>query len=145
MDCVDGGDTVIAAEFGIKIGDKEQIFRIVWPQNTIASLVPIFDGQKRERDAAEDARWAQSIRSRVVDSIVNISSSVGKTQMTLGAVAELEPGDVISISNPQKSTVFARHVPILEGRFGVHDGRHAIEATQWLEPEVGADPANPKH
>ena len=64
--------------------------------------------------------------------------------MTLGAIADLKPGDVISISNPQKSTLYARHVPILEGRFGVHDGRHAIEATQWLEPEAGSTPANSK-
>ena len=141
MDSIDGGDTVIAAEFEIKVGEKQQAFQIVWPQSTIASLVPVFDGQKRERDVAEDARWEQSIRARVVESIVNISSSVGKTRMTLGAVAELEAGDVISISNPQKSTVFARHVPILEGRFGVHDGRHAIEAMQWLEPEVGSESA----
>ena len=142
MDRIDGGDMVITAEFGTKVGDKEQTFHFVWPHNTVASLIPVFDGQKRERDAAEDARWSQSLRARVVDSIVNISSSVGKTRMTLGAVAELAPGDVISISNPQKSTVFARHVPILEGRFGVHDGRHAIEATQWLEPEVGSESVN---
>ena len=144
MDCVDGGDRVIAAEFSLKVGDKEQTFHIIWPQNTIASLVPVFDGQKRERDVAEDARWEKSIRARVVDSIVSISSSVGKTPMTLGAIADLKPGDVISISNPQKSTLYARHVPILEGRFGVHDGRHAIEATQWLEPEAGSTPANSK-
>ncbi len=142
MDRIEGGDAVITAEFGIKVGDKEQSFHFVWPKNTVASLVPVFDGQKRERDAIEDARWAHALRTRVVDSIVNISSSVGKTRMTLGAVADLVPGDVISISNPQKSTVFARHVPILEGRFGVHNGRHAIEATQWLEPEVGAESVN---
>lgn len=139
MDRIDGGDTVITAEFGIKVGDKEQTFQFVWPQTTVASLIPVFDGQKRERDVAEDARWAQSLRARVVDSIVNISSSVGKTRMTLGAVADLVPGDIISISNPQNSTVFARHVAILEGRFGVHDGRHAIEATHWIEPDVGAE------
>lgn len=142
VDCVDGGDTVIVARFELKVGDKQQAFHIIWPQNTIASLVPVFDGQKRERDAAEDARWERSIRSRVVDSIVNISSSVGNTRMTLGAVAELEAGDVISISNPQKSTVFARHVPILEGRFGVHDGRHAIEAMHWLEPDADIESAH---
>lgn len=141
IDCVDGGDTVIAAAFNLSIGDKAQTFHIVWPQSTIASLVPVFDGQKRERDVAEDARWEKSLRGRVINSIVKISSNVGKAQMTLRQVAELQAGDIITISNPQKSTVFARQVAILEGRFGVHDGRHAIETTQWLDAESGDDSA----
>ena len=141
IDNVDGGDTIIAADFELTVGDKIQSFQMIWPVSTVASLVPVFDGQKRERNAAEDARWEQSIRARVVDSIVNISSDVGKTEMTLGEITDLTPGDVIAIGNPQKSTVFARKVAILEGRFGVHQGRHAIEAKQWLEPDSRVESA----
>ncbi|MCH9695716.1 MAG: FliM/FliN family flagellar motor switch protein [Gammaproteobacteria bacterium] len=140
IDSIDGSDAVIVCEFELSIGEKTRLFHILWPTTTVASLLPVFEGQKRDRDAAEDARWAESLQSRVVESIVNISSSVGKTEMTLREVAELVPGDIINIANPQKSTVFARQVPILEGRFGVHDGRHAVETTQWLEPEIGSDP-----
>lgn len=139
IDCIDGGDSVIASEFELTIGEKTQVFHILWPTTTVASLLPIFEGQKRDRDAAQDARWAASLEARVTESIVNISSSVGKTEMTLREVAELVPGDIINITNPQKSTVSARDVPILEGRFGVHDGRHAVEATQWLESDIGSE------
>lgn len=143
IDSVDGGETVIATAFELQVGEKSQTFHIVWPQSTIASLIPVFDGQKRERDAAEDARWERSLRGRVVNSVVRISSNVGKAQMTLREVAELDAGDIIAISNPQKSTVFARQVAILEGRFGVHDGRHAIETTHWLDAEeVGETAVN---
>jgi len=141
IDCVDGGDSVITAEYELTVGDKTQSFHFVWPMATVASLLPVFDGQKRERDATEDARWERSIRSRVVDSIVNISSNVGKTRTTLGTVSDWAPGEIFMIGNPQNSTVFAGEIPILEGRFGVHDGRHAIEATQWLNPEDGSESA----
>ncbi|MCP5093000.1 MAG: FliM/FliN family flagellar motor switch protein, partial [Gammaproteobacteria bacterium] len=104
--------------------------------------MPVFEGQKRDRDAAEDARWERSLRSRVTESVVRISSDIGQTRMTLGAVAELAPGDVITIGNPRKGTVCAQNVPILEGRFGVHDGRHAIEAINWLESEPGSPAAH---
>ena len=139
IDCVDGGDDVIAAEFELTVDGKAKTFHVIWPLATVNSLLPVFAGQKRERDAAQDARWNKALRQRVVDSVVRISSSVGKAQMTLGEVADLKPGDIINIENPQKSTVFASRVPILEGRFGVHGGRHAIEAMQWLEPEVGPE------
>lgn len=141
IDCVEGGDSVIASEYELTVRGKTQVLHIVWPVATIASLLPLFEGHKRERNTAQDSHWQNSIRTRVVDSVIKISSAVGKAEMTLGEVAELTPGDVIMIGNPQKSTVFARDVPILEGRFGVLDGRHAIEATQWLDPQIGSNTA----
>lgn len=133
---VDIGDTVIASEFILDIEGKQQSFHVLWPMNTVVTLLPVFEGQKRDRDAAKDAHWARALRARVTESIVKVSSAVGHTRMTLGAVAEFAPGDVIMISNPQLSTVLAGSVPILAGRFGVHDGRYAVEATQWLDPEA---------
>jgi len=138
IDCVDGSDAVICTEFDIKVGDTEQHFHILWPMSTVASLVPVFEGQKRERDSAEDVRWERSLRSRLTDAVVNISSGVGDTSLTLRQVAALTPGDVINISNPQKGVIFASTVPVIEGRFGVHDGRYAIEATKWLGIDTAA-------
>ena len=139
IDCIDGSDSIISTEFDLEIGEKEQHFHLLWPTTTVAPLVPVFDGQKRERDAAEDSRWQHSLRGRVIDAVVNVASHVGRTEMTLKDVAELTPGDVIMITNPQRGTVHAQRVPVLEGRFGVHDGRYAVETRRWLENEPGGD------
>lgn len=137
-DIIEGFDTsdrVICAEFEISFLKQQQTFYIVWPVSMLAPLLPVFEGQKRERDPVQDALWERSLRSRLTDSVVGISSRVGKSRMTLGAVAQLSPGDVIDIDNPRMSTVFVKEVPVLEGRFGVHEGKYAIEATDWLAPE----------
>lgn len=138
IDGIDGGDSVLCCEYELDVADQKQHFQLLWPVRTVSSLLPVFDGQKRDRDPAEDARWERALRSRVTDSVVRIASDVGHTRMTLGEVAELAPGDIININNPQKGTVSASNVPILEGRFGVHDGRHAIETSKWLDPEHGS-------
>jgi flagellar motor switch protein FliM len=142
IDVVDAGDSVISCEFELEFSDKQQAFHVLWPVSTIASLLPVFEGQKRDRDPAEDSRWAQALRSRVIDSVIRISSNVGKTRMTLGEVADLAPGDVIDIDNPEQGTVSARNVPILAGRFGIHEGHYAIETVQWLESETAAPAAS---
>lgn len=142
IDGIDGGDSVISCEFALEFGGRQQFFHVLWPFHTVASLLPVFDGQKRDRDAAEDSRWERSLRARVTDSIVRISSNVGQTRMTLGAVADLEPGDVINIGDPQQGTVSARNVPILAGRFGVHDGHYAVETTNWLDSQSGTSATN---
>ena len=144
VDSIDGGDAVIQCEFSLEFGDKQRNFNVLWPVTTIASLLPVFDGQKRDRDPAKDDRWQRSLRSGVTDSIVRICSDVGHTRMTLREVADLAPGDVINIGNPKEGTVSASDVPILAGRFGVHDGQYAVETMNWLESKNGSTAPNSK-
>lgn len=141
VDSVEASDSIVACEFSIDIAGAEQPFFLILPVLTIAPLVPVFEGQKRERDQVEDARWERALRAKITDSIINISSTIGRRRMTLGQVADLEPGAIFEIDSPQRSTVYASNVAILEGRFGVHDGRYAIEANKWLEPQSDATPA----
>ena len=138
IDGFDSSDTVISAEFTLEFSKQQYEFCLVWPAKMLAPLLPVFEGQKRERDPAQDALWEQAIRGRVTDSMVGVSSRVGHTELTLGAVADLAPGDVIDIDNPRTSTLFVKQVPILKGLFGVHEGRYAIEATQWIGSDVSA-------
>ena len=133
VEVVDNVDEVISCDFEIVFLEQRYAFQVIWPKRMVASLLPVFEGQKRDRDPAEVARWEAALSERVKDTCVQISSNVGQTIMTLGAVAELKPGDVVDISNPQRSIVQADDVALLEGRFGIHDGRYAVEATRWLE------------
>ncbi len=144
VDSIDGGDAVIQCQFSLEFGDKQRDFNVLWPVTTVASLLPVFDGQKRDRDPAKDDRWQRSLRSGVTDSIVRICSDVGHTRMTLREVADLAPGDVINIGNPKEGTVSASDVPILAGRFGVHDGQYAVETMNWLESKNGSTAPNSK-
>ncbi|MGI9271264.1 MAG: flagellar motor switch protein FliM [Woeseiaceae bacterium] len=133
---LEASDRLICADFEIKFLSHEQNFQVVWPFSMVGPLLPVFEGQKRERDPAQDAMWERSLRSRLTESMVSVASRVGKGRMTLGAVAALAPGDIIDIDDPRLSTLFVKHVPILTGRFGVHEGKHAIEATDWLAAEA---------
>ena len=140
IDGFDSSDTVIGSHFGLEFAKQNYEFRLLWPTQMLSPLLPVFEGQKRERDPEQDALWERAIRDRVTDSIVGISSCVGQTELTLGKVAELAPGDIINIADPRSSTVFVKHVPVLKGQFGIHDGHYAVEASEWLgaEAEAGA-------
>ena len=135
---IDTGDRVICADFDVDFLKRQHRFQLVWPVTMLAPLLPVFEGQKRERDPVQDALWERSLRSRLTDSVVRISSCVGNSEVTLGDIAQLQPGDVIDIDDPHLSTIFVKQVPILEGRFGVHDGRYAIEASDWLNAAAPA-------
>lgn len=132
VDLIEDGEHVIACEFEMTAGEDQKSLHVVWPMNMLAALVPVLEGQKRDRDAAEDARWERAIRNRVPEAIVNVDSCVGTARLSLRRIAKLEVGDIIDLDNPRKGTVFTNDVAVLEGRFGVHDGCYAIEATRWL-------------
>lgn len=133
------GDTVIDTAFELCLsgdygphGDRRGRFHIIWPRDMVAPLLPAFDGQKRDRDAAIDVKWEQAIRRRLADAPVKVSARVGQARLALGDVVALAPGDVIPIGSPGFATVLANNVPLLSGRFGIFDGRNAVEVGGWL-------------
>ena len=132
VDLIEDGEQVIVCDFELSAGDERQALHIVWPMTMIASLLPVLEGQKRDRDAAEDARWENAIRNRVPEASINVDSCIGTARLSLRRIAKLEVGDVIDLENPRKGTVLTNDVAVLEGRFGIHDGCYAIEATRWL-------------
>jgi flagellar motor switch protein FliM len=125
-------DPVLATQFDIEFAGGQGSFGIYWPHSMITSLMPVFDGQKRERDAAEDARWQRVIRARLPDANITLSGSVGHARLPLKNLATLKPGDVIDIDSPRSATVFAKDVAVMHGLFGVLAGRNAIEANGWI-------------
>lgn len=146
-DLIDSGADVIHCEFEFSLGQEQHGFDVVWPVSTLAPLLPALDGAKRERDREKDAHWYRAIQQRVSAAPVNIQSRIGHARLSLREAAALAPGDVIELSSPRKGTIFAGCRPVLEGRFGVHNGSYAIEATRWLtestHPQAAANELQP--
>jgi len=132
VDVLDGAADIVACEFVAQFGEEHFEFHIAWPIAMLAPLLPVLEGQKKNRDAAEDARWEQVLRTALPDATVGLTTCIGNARLNLRSIADLSAGDVIDFVNPRRGRVFAGNVPVLEGRFGVHDGRYAIEAGRWL-------------
>ncbi len=136
------GDPVIACEFELALGEdgaQRGSFAVVWPEQMLSPVRAGLEGKRRERDAAEDARWHKVLRARLPEVVVALASNVGHARMTLGEVVALKPGDVIGIDTPRVATLLAAGVPLLEGRFGVQAGRNAVETVSWLESGPGRE------
>lgn len=140
LNIADDTDPVIKSTFDFSFAEHDGALHLLLPNAMVETLVPLFKGTDRKEDPAQDEMWADTIRSGLTDISVSLSTNVGHATMTLGELICLEPGDIINIDSPRIATIFAQNVPLLEGRFGVHGGRNAVEATQWL----GADLKKPK-
>lgn len=134
VDIVIESDPVIATGFDITLSKQECHFQVLLPLEMLHPLLPIFDGQKGERDPVEDARWSKAIQRRLVDSRLNLTSSIILPEMTVGELVELEPGDVIQFDDPREAAIMANNTRLLNGRLGVHRGRNAVETVEWVDP-----------
>ncbi len=134
IDIATESDPVICTEFEISLSDRHCLFHVMFPTEMLQPLLPIFEGQKGDRDPVDDARWAKAIERRVVESRVSLTSNVFLPEMTLGQLVELAPGDVIDIEPPQRATLMAKNVQLIDGRLGVHRGHNAVEAIEWVDP-----------
>ncbi|MGH8195676.1 MAG: flagellar motor switch protein FliM [Woeseiaceae bacterium] len=134
VDIARDADSVIGSSFELSVAEHQGAFHVLWPRAMVESLLPSFDGQTAERDKAEDARWEKAIRARLLDSPMRITTCIGHARHSLGSLVALSPGDVIPIESPRLATILAGALPLIKGRFGVHEGRNAVEATHWLHP-----------
>ena len=135
-DLMEPTDIVVACTFDIDLLGEPQYFRVLWPLEVLRPLVSALEGSKRDRDSVDDARWEQSIRGSVTASGITLSSTVGEAKLTLRELITLKPGDVLDIDDPRRGVMLAAGVPVLNGRFGLHDGRYAMEATAWIPPQA---------
>jgi flagellar motor switch protein FliM len=136
VDAIEERDAVIATRFEIRFAEGSGSFSLAWPLEMVASLLPVFDGRKRERDPVADTRWQKAIRARLPDAVLSLGATVGHAEKQLGELTGLKPGDVIGIDNPRVAWLEAGNRAVLGGRFGVHAGRNAIEITGWLAPDT---------
>lgn len=136
LEGIEDRDTVICSRFEARFADGEGSFSVIWPLEMIASLLPVFEGRKRDRNAAADGRWQKSLRARLPEALVTLEVTVGHVQKQLGELTGLKSGDIIDIDNPQLAEVLAGKLALINGRYGVLAGRNAIEMTGWtaLQP-----------
>jgi len=132
VEILDPGEELLVCNFDIEFLGEPQYLRIAWPKTTLGPLLPALEGQKRERNPADDARWNQSLRTTVTDSVVQVSSEIASAELSLREIVDLKPGDVIAIDDPRSGRILAADRAIIKGRFGVHDGCYAMEAQTWI-------------
>ena len=134
MDLVDiaaDSDRVLSIPFTMTFQSSEGRFDLLLPMSMLAPLLPVFEGQKGERDVSEDARWEQVLRAHLPDTKIRLTGNVGRIRLPLSALNGAKPGDILKIENPRSATVVAGNVPVVNGTYGVHAGCNAVETTGW--------------
>ena len=125
-------EVVIAVSFSIDLGSGGGDFHVCIPY---AMLEPIrnviYSGVQADRSETDD-RWTKLLSAHVYDAEVQLKASLASASVTLRQLVSLQPGDVIALDLPEAINAEVDGVPVLQGRYGVVNGRYALKVERPL-------------
>ena len=82
-----------------------------------------------------DNRWGEMLRQQLRDVQMGVSSVLAETQISLGDLMRLKPGDVVPIDLPKAIDVLVEDLPVFKGQFGISEGNKAVKITKVIRRE----------
>jgi flagellar motor switch protein FliM len=123
-------ETLSVAGFAFVIGDRELAFEVVLPAALVEPLRSLRDAGHAEGSADNARKWQSRLREDVQGARVSMRAVLTGTEINLRDIALARPGDVIPTDLPANVVLYAGDQPLLEGTFGVFQGRNAVRISK---------------
>ena len=122
-------EVVVVTTFHVELEGGGGDFHVTLPYSMVEPIREILDAGVQSDRTDVDERWVTALREEIKEGVVELSSTLTETEITLREVLNLKAGDVIPIDIPGAVTLRAENIPVFRGRFGVAQGNCAIKIT----------------
>jgi flagellar motor switch protein FliM len=119
-------ETVVVSRFHIELDGGGGEVHLTLPYSMVEPIRTMLDAGVQSDRMERDDRWIGCLHEEVMDAEVEISSLLLETKISIGEFLYLRIGDVIPISLPEVTTVFAEDIPVFRGQYGQSNGRYAV-------------------
>jgi flagellar motor switch protein FliM len=108
----------------------------------LAGLDGVRDQLQSVTPAKPGRQCRQDLEAALKDSVLQLETVFSRIEITLGALVNLRPGDVIEMERPDNVVVLAEGQPVFNARYGVSSGRNAVQVLgpAMRQPAGRADP-----
>lgn len=133
-------DTVIVAVIEVTIRKLKEKITVCLPLDVITIMIKAFDQRfaksNKRADSPEEIRRKDFIIGSLTESPLTVAALLGETQIQLGDLLSLTPGDVIPLGNSVKNDsirVTVDEIPWFTGVMGVKQKKYAVKVAQVIE------------
>jgi flagellar motor switch protein FliM len=123
-------EVVVVTSFHVELEGGGGDVHVTMPYAMIEPLREQLDSGMASDRVEHDERWAHSMKEEIDDAEVEISTVLGRSQISLAELLNLKPGDIVPCDFGGKVTVLAERVPIFRGAFGLSRGQQAIKVEE---------------
>lgn len=126
-------DVVIATTFDVELENTNGTITFVIPYATIEPIKQkLASGFQAEADQTDKRIWSNIIHNQLMGTDINCLVNLGKSEITLNELMNLQIGDVIHLDQEASGEfdLLIEEVPKFKGYYGVSHGQVALQITR---------------
>ena len=129
---VSPSEVVMVINFRLDLDGGGGDLHITLPYFMIEPIRDLLDAGIQSDRPDRDERWIRGLREELKTAEVEAIALLAETRLTLGQVVKLKVGDIIPVDLPKLHLLRAEGIPVARGRFGISDGKNAIQVTERI-------------
>jgi len=120
---VQSSDTVMVRRYAVRLETAGDIVLVV----PAAAVDALRERLQPPRSAQAGPPWRGELESALRESELELETVFARLDITLRALVQLRPGDVLELERPDAVLVLADGQPLFTARYGTSSGRGAVQ------------------
>ena len=130
-------EVVVISRLRIDLDGKGGEIHLVLPYTMLEPVKgSLRAGLQSERPEREE-HWTQDLRNELEESEVDLVTQLGAAQISVSALLDMRPGDIIPCNFDGRATVLADRIPLFWGELGQQRGRQVVKVNQMSVRKTG--------
>jgi len=132
---VSPSEVVCVCSFNIELDGGGGNFHVTMPYSMLEPIREKLDaGIQSDRDDGDD-RWADVLKQEILTAEVELTTSLGESQVSLKDVMNFKEGDIIPFEMPDYVVVKAHDMPCFRADYGKSNGYKSIKIREQISRE----------
>lgn len=128
-------EVVITVTFSLEFSGNTSEMHFCFPYSMMEPIRDIIYSAMNSEQAASDQRWGSMLARQLQIAEVEITSTLGTANVTLGGILKMQVGDIIPLIIEEKIQATIGGVPVIEARYGIQNGQLALKIERFLAEE----------
>lgn len=120
-------ETVVISTFRIDLDGGGGMLHVTLPSSMLEPIREILDSGAATDRVGQDERWVQALREEIEDAEVELGMVLGRGELTLAQLINLQPGDIVPFDFNGRATIVVGGVPVFRGSYGISHGMQALK------------------
>ncbi|MBK9019724.1 MAG: flagellar motor switch protein FliM [Sulfuritalea sp.] len=125
-------EVVISITFNLEFAGNTSELHICLPYSMIEPIRDMLHSSMHSEQTGTDSRWTSMLTRQLQTAEVELIATLATTTLTLGQIVEMKVGDVIPLTIEATMQAAVDGVPVIESRYGVHNGQYALKIERFL-------------
>lgn len=127
-------EIVVSATFTLEFSGSQADMHICFPYSTIEPIRDILYSTMQSDQLSTDHRWISTLRRQIKDAELEMSVTLGSTDIPLGQILKLQAGDIIGIDIPRNVYANVDGMPLINCTYGQQKGQYAVKVENFVDP-----------